>query len=506
MSDLNLSHRTPYKKSARIVGDCLVAGSLVSTTRGLVPIEDVEVGNEVYTQKGIKKVTELFYQPEQPLLQVNSSSNIFENRVTRGHKFKVLNKDLTYAFKASKDLTTDDYLIMQPSLMDIKDNFDKGEVYALGLFMSDGSIDRNRDKNINYVTFSNNCKATLKYVRDVFKVKSKIYKSKTTNILKISNAKKSEKFLKKFDVSNKYSHNININSKIMSFSNESILSFLSGFIDGDGFIRDNGKNEIVITSVSHKFLKKLAILLFDRFGVISSIVNSTKKDDERILNDRIIKSNYDCYNLTFTGSNAYFFKDKLNLLNEKKRDRLNSFNYCPDPTDTSYLPYFGKIIFDIFSKKHLGSGWYQSENGKKFRLGIKYPNGTKIRYAKELSDNIRIYSETVESLNILEKLRHLDKKLYKHLKYIVDNKIRFLKVKSVKKVSDEITYDFTVEDVHEFFVNGVISQNCVGKYHPHGDTAVYDALVRMAQDFSLRKPLVDGQGNFGSIDGDNAAA
>jgi DNA gyrase subunit A len=46
----------------------------------------------------------------------------------------------------------------------------------------------------------------------------------------------------------------------------------------------------------------------------------------------------------------------------------------------------------------------------------------------------------------------------------------------------------------------------LGKYHPHGDSAVYDALVRMVQDFSLRYPLVDGQGNFGSIDGDNAAA
>ena len=46
----------------------------------------------------------------------------------------------------------------------------------------------------------------------------------------------------------------------------------------------------------------------------------------------------------------------------------------------------------------------------------------------------------------------------------------------------------------------------LGKYHPHGDTAVYDAMVRMAQPFSLRYPLVDGQGNFGSIDGDNAAA
>src|SRR5687767_5606254 len=46
----------------------------------------------------------------------------------------------------------------------------------------------------------------------------------------------------------------------------------------------------------------------------------------------------------------------------------------------------------------------------------------------------------------------------------------------------------------------------LGKYHPHGDMAVYEAMVRMVQDFSLRYPLVDGQGNFGSIDGDNAAA
>ena len=46
----------------------------------------------------------------------------------------------------------------------------------------------------------------------------------------------------------------------------------------------------------------------------------------------------------------------------------------------------------------------------------------------------------------------------------------------------------------------------IGKYHPHGDTAVYDTIVRMAQPFSLRYMLVDGQGNFGSVDGDRAAA
>lgn len=48
--------------------------------------------------------------------------------------------------------------------------------------------------------------------------------------------------------------------------------------------------------------------------------------------------------------------------------------------------------------------------------------------------------------------------------------------------------------------------NVLGKYHPHGDASVYDAMVRLAQDFSLRYPLVDGHGNFGSIDGDPPAS
>ena len=46
----------------------------------------------------------------------------------------------------------------------------------------------------------------------------------------------------------------------------------------------------------------------------------------------------------------------------------------------------------------------------------------------------------------------------------------------------------------------------MGRFHPHGDQAIYDTLVRLAQDFSVRWPLIDGQGNFGNIDGDNAAA
>lgn len=57
-----------------------------------------------------------------------------------------------------------------------------------------------------------------------------------------------------------------------------------------------------------------------------------------------------------------------------------------------------------------------------------------------------------------------------------------------------------------FLKSARVVGDVIGKYHPHGDSAVYDTIVRMAQDFSLRYPLVDGQGNFGSIDGDSAAA
>jgi DNA gyrase subunit A len=57
-----------------------------------------------------------------------------------------------------------------------------------------------------------------------------------------------------------------------------------------------------------------------------------------------------------------------------------------------------------------------------------------------------------------------------------------------------------------FKKSATVVGDVLGKYHPHGDTAVYDSLVRMAQDFSLRYPLVNGQGNFGSVDGDSAAA
>src|SRR5256885_2902401 len=67
-------------------------------------------------------------------------------------------------------------------------------------------------------------------------------------------------------------------------------------------------------------------------------------------------------------------------------------------------------------------------------------------------------------------------------------------------------YDMGLRPDSPFRKSARIVGEVLGKYHPHGDVAVYDAMVRMAQDFSMRYELVDGQGNFGSIDGDAPAA
>src|SRR5437016_2478732 len=67
-------------------------------------------------------------------------------------------------------------------------------------------------------------------------------------------------------------------------------------------------------------------------------------------------------------------------------------------------------------------------------------------------------------------------------------------------------YDMGLRADSSYKKSARIVGEVLGKYHPHGDSAVYEAMARMAQDFSMRYPLVDGQGNFGSIDGDSPAA
>lgn len=76
----------------------------------------------------------------------------------------------------------------------------------------------------------------------------------------------------------------------------------------------------------------------------------------------------------------------------------------------------------------------------------------------------------------------------------------------LKPVHRRVLYSMSEMGVHynkSYKKSARIVGDVIGKFHPHGDSAVYDTLVRMAQNFSLRYPLTDGQGNFGSVDGDS---
>jgi DNA gyrase subunit A len=98
MKELGVEHNKPYKKSARIVGDCFVKDTLVASSKGLIAIQDIERGDSVYTQKGLKKVTALFEMPAKNLLKIVLENGI-HNTVTPSQKMKVLNDKLEFVWK-----------------------------------------------------------------------------------------------------------------------------------------------------------------------------------------------------------------------------------------------------------------------------------------------------------------------------------------------------------------------------------------------------------------------
>lgn len=115
-------------------------------------------------------------------------------------------------------------------------------------------------------------------------------------------------------------------------------------------------------------------------------------------------------------------------------------------------------------------------------------------------------SETIRPININDEMR--ESFLSYAMSVITSRALPDVR-DGMKPVQRRVLYamhDMGMRPNSSFKKSARVVGEVLGKYHPHGDQAVYDAMVRMAQDFSLRYPLVDGQGNFGSIDGDSAAA
>ena len=532
MKDLGLEHTKPYKKSARIVGECFVKDTLILTEHGLIPIQDINRGDRVYTQTDLKIVTELYEMPEKELLKITLDNGIY-NTVTPSQKFKVLNDKLEFVWKEAKELTKEDYIVTKAHYPEINKQvrlkkavgikhpiyLNENIAYVLGFLLSDGWVEMSNGGTRNRMGLCSINRYVLEKVCSIFKqefdyepkIEIKICEGITKHgrpLKKLYTVRIHRNHINDFFMSNFHLEGCRAKTKkiprqIYISPKEVIFAFISGLVEGDGSVHRR-RNVIHYGSVSEKLIDGLQILL--QHQSIFGRKYKAKQGKPSFILGKAVEGRDAFYYLEFKSSNALLLASRIKCVNSLKQIRLFGMSFKNVlPSGCDIVPYSGVNIFAELSTRHIGSGWYKDLNGNKFRMGIKYPTGCKIRYSSDLLEK-PLRTSQILNWGISEKLRKIGSPLSNFIDNIVESKIYFSKVVSIEKSCPQKTYDIQVENDHEFVANGMISHNCLGKYHPHGDMAVYDALVRMVQDFSLRYPLVDGQGNFGSVDGDMPAA
>jgi len=540
MRELGLSSAGRFRKSATVVGECFVKDTMVLTQKGLMPIQKIEIGDTVFTQNGLHKVIKLYRMPERPLLEIEMENGI-SNTVTPSQKFKVLTESWDFQWKEAKELTPDDYLITRAvypqidSLRELKRTKENQPIflneniaYFLGMFVSEGSLAKDySQKKLPRIIISNNDFEIMKRIAVILEqefgykaaIETKNYQltnkkgeilRNTKYIVRINKKDINDFFVMNFGLEGKKTLNKEIPQQIFASPEKIRFAFISGLIDGDGSIHKN-REVIHYGSISEELIDQLQVFLQHQ-GIFSQKYGDNEPKSHYVNNRQVVKR-FPFYYLEIGGENAIKLALKLELVGQIKKGRVLKLRNKAiadwerkGPNKNDLMPYAGRMIFQELSNNYLGSGWYQNANGDKFRLGIKYPNGeSKIRYSLGLWEKPLSKTQVIER-GIKNKLEKINSPSSEFLDDIIKNKIYFLKISSVKKVAPKKTYDLEIENEHEFIANGLIAHNCLGKYHPHSDIAVYDALVRMAQDFSLRYPLVQGQGNFGSVDGDPPAA
>ena len=534
MNEMGLGAGTKFRKSATVVGECFVKDTLVLTKKGLLPIQDIKTGDEVYTQKGTQKVVQTYQMPEKPLIRVVLDNGL-SNVVTLSQKFKVLTSNWKFEWKEAKDLTQDDYVVVKTGYPKINNDvklqqIEKGQptelneniAYLLGLFVSDGWITQDYSaKKLARIGFTaGNDREIAEKVIDIFKKEFNYESSieekfsdgncKTIYNVRINNKNINEFFVANFAILGLKALTKKIPDAIFQSPANVIFSFISGLIEGDGYISDT-RNRVNYVSISEILIDQLMILLLSQ-GIFSGKYKMKMASGNSVVLGRKIQGKHVSYCLEIKGEHAVVLSSKINLASKNKGRRAITLaskhitsHDRKGPNRYDIIPYASNILFQELSDFHLRGGWYQDVNGNKFRDGIGYPDDTKIRYSSDLHQ-MPLRKTQVLDWGVKDKLEKIGSSILGLLNEIIEHNIFFVKVDSIKEVAAQETFDIEVANDHEFVANGIISHNCMGKYHPHGDMAIYDTMVRMAQDFNLRYPLVQGQGNFGSIDSDGAAA
>jgi DNA gyrase A subunit len=503
MHEMNNTHTTAYKKSARIVGDCFAAGTLVHTEHGLVPIEEIEVGDKIRMADGaLSEVVQTYHNPPGEMLDVTLSNGVSIG-VTPDQRFRVLTDDLQIIWVEAKNLAGKRVLVTNPRALGMPEAHPDAQradlSYLCGLIVAEGTghsdespyvrVNMTNEEPLEFL--SQYCEQNnISIHQNIIRPKQPHYKPQHHISLKgipelreICENKSAAKTVPAWILADR----------------RLFASFIAGFTDGDGYIRESSTaREVVLASTSKTLLAQLQIMLADS-GIHSNLAVN-------LLTERPDGANrQQPYALSFTGENASAFcrlvRDYLKIPKKQAAaEKLIQWQGRVLNTETECIP--SEAIFGELSKKHLGGGWYLDKEGNKFRAGIKYKTGAKIRYEKDLSEKSLSYRQ-IQEFGILDKLEKIGSPLFDNLQNIVKNYC-VVDVKSINK-KPELAENFDIQIAHEshaFIAHGTVISNCMGKYHPHGDSAIYDAMVRMAQEFNMRYMLVDGQGNFGCFTGD----
>lgn len=492
-----------HVKSARIVGDCFVAGTLVSTPDGLRPIEEIEVGDLVLDGEGESvPVTTVFRNPNSDLVRV-TWSNGHTMLVTPGQRFRVVADDLSVQWVEARDLAGRLALAYGSRRTEVSPH--PGDVYdyVRGLLVAEGfPVDRNRTADGRVRIHM--CDIEPLDVAHGWAIASGLNVSRGKR--EAANPRHRDQHILTFsrnqgllEVTEPLSRDKHVPRDILG-NRSAWAPFLAGFFDGDGYVRKRFR-EMVFVSTSKLLVRQIYAMLAD-LGLHGHYWTSGRHSDGHPLHGLSV-SGRDAADL------ARMFLPWVRIgYKHDGLQRVANIDYrYSGKQGNDRLPY-GPVMAEL-TAAHQGGGWFRDQAGQAFRASLSASGGPKVRYGKDRNGNPlaerSFQLERAARDGWVQKLHRLGSPLAARLDALVGS--AFLRVTSVEVVPPDVTYDIQVgSDEHAFVAEGYVVHNCMGKYHPHGDTAIYDAMVRLAQDFSLNVPLIDGHGNFGSQDDGPAAS
>ena len=525
MNELGMSSGSQYKKAARVVGECFVRGTLVATERGLIPIENVKRGDRIYTENGTGAVRELYEMPRRPLVRIRLKNGL-SITCTRTQKLRVVSHNLSFEWREAKALRSGDWIVLRsafpyPRKMPVLPSYEGREMrlngklaYLLGQLMSDGWV--SYERGLGRVGFGTSERRVARRIQSIlsseFYYRPNIERKAPRErgyrpfyTVRVSRDRLNEYLIRTFHLEQLRAPTKFIPDSVLEAPRAVIYQFVSGLFDGDGSI--NARRRVIhYGSVSSGLIDRLQVLLHHLGYHARRYSIPARTDGGGHVGGRRIRARLPFYWLEITGAEALRISHDLQLVSTEKCRRVRELPLETRPMQhqVDLVPFGSRVVFSELSRAHLGSGWYTGTDGRKFRQGIVYPSGSKIRYAAGLRST-PLHMSQVFAWGVRDKLQRIGSPLASRFEFFEESELTFASVKSVTRATSQPTYDLGIAGEHSFTANGIVAHNCLGKFHPHGDLAVYDALARMVQDFSLRYPLIDGQGNWGSTEDEPAA-